>query len=164
MHISYENYKGGINNRIIIQSMGFTTKSLKSKEEALKYHHNKISKNTNIRSEEDIKIKTIEHKIRELNIFELIVLLKVQGGTFNDLQKELLEKYRAFEKVKSFVEFYFTNMQGKIDIPFLITMDDKPLRSPIHLEINKELKIVEKIRELRKEYPNNKFDYTFWGY
>lgn len=55
-------------------------------------------------------------------------------------------------------------MKDRIEIPFLIMMDDKPLRNPLHFKINKELKIVDKIRELRREYPNNKFDYTFWGY
>lgn len=164
MYMSYENYKGGINNRVIVQDAYGTTKSLKSKEEALKYHYSKTSKNINIRSEEDTKIKTIEEKIKKLNIFELIILLKVQGGNFNDLQKELLEKYRTVEKVESFVEFYFSNMKGKIEIPFLIIIDNKPLRSPLHLKINKELKIVEKIRELRREYPNNQIDYSFWGY
>ena len=53
-------------------------------------------------------------------------------------------------------------MKGKIEIPFLVVMDDKPLRSPIHFKINKDLKIVEKIRELRKECPKINLIIHFW--
>jgi len=44
MIIYYENYKGGINNLIIIESGGIRTTSTKSKDAAIKNHNRKLKK------------------------------------------------------------------------------------------------------------------------
>jgi len=45
VYISYENYKGGINNLVIVKSDGIITISTKGKEQAIKNHLRKINKN-----------------------------------------------------------------------------------------------------------------------
>jgi hypothetical protein len=44
MFISYQNYKGGINNLVVVESDGVVTTSLKNKETAIRNHKRKLSK------------------------------------------------------------------------------------------------------------------------
>ncbi len=44
MFISYQNYKGGINNLVVVESDGIVTTSLKDKETAIRNHKKKLNK------------------------------------------------------------------------------------------------------------------------
>lgn len=44
MIILYENYKGGINNLIVVKSDNVVTTSLKDKETAIKNHNKKLKR------------------------------------------------------------------------------------------------------------------------
>jgi len=42
MNISYENFQGGTNNLVVVESNGVVTKSLKGKETAIRTHKRKL--------------------------------------------------------------------------------------------------------------------------